>query len=614
MRCPNCDTENRDDRDKCYHCGQDLRMLRLIINKSKHHYNLATEHVEREAYADALKELDSALELDARFADARVLRGTVLVRLERTTEALEEWQLALALNPALARASRYISELPQVAKLIPAIRRMNWIAAGVVLVVVVSIGAGVYVSFPSRSERGLDRAFVALGHGNLQGAAAELGDVSNRLAPDSRLAKRRESLVQAIRRIEDSALAEAAAMIAEGRYETAAAALDRLEEMHPTADAMAQVTRARRQMVSSLEERVAELLRGDLDEASFRAAEDQLARLEALSVTTEDHARLRQELSDALRRSVEKRVREMIRGDVNVESLAAAERHLEKFTELALTPADADRLRADMRLAARGTLNRRLTDVDSMMDEGADPTRTRAVLEEAASLARIVGDEEGVALRRANLARVEASEPLQRARKALESDDVAMFEQSIATLRAIPFLPGELTLEADALRDQFEERQRQLLLAAFERASAVGDYTGALEMAKRVRAAGVELPEGAEEMLREAARRVALDAYYALMGEAARIERGEITSQDAQEILARVQVAGTALPERYQPRLTNDLEFFAAVALRELGRTKEAADRMEALEAKHPDSPYLLRWRELLDASTDADGTVGGTG
>lgn len=614
MRCPNCDTENRDDRDKCYHCGQDLRMLRLIINKSKHHYNLATEHVEREAYADALKELDSALELDARFADARVLRGTVLVRLERTTEALEEWQLALALNPALARASRYISELPQVSRMIPAIRRLNWIAAGVVIVVVASIGAGVYVSYPSRSERGLDRAWLALADGNLEDAASELNEVSNRLAPNSRLAKRRNTLRSAIDRMENNALAEAAAMIAEGRYESAAAALDRLEAMHPTADAKTQIARARRQMVAALEERVAELLRGDLDEASFRAAEDQLARLEALSGTSEDHARLRTELSEALRRSVEKRVREMIRGDVNVEALAAAERHLEKFTQLALTPADAERLRADMRLAARGTLNRRLTDVDAMMDAGEDPTRTRAVLEEAASLARIVGDEEGVALRRANLARVEATDPLLRARKALESDDVAMFEQSLATLRAIPFLPGELTLEADALRDQFEQRQRALLLAAFERAGAAGDYAGALEMAKRVRAAGVELPEGAEEMLREAARRVSLDAYYSLMNDAGRIERGAITSQDAQDILARVQLAGTALPDRFSPRLTNDLEFFAAVALRELGRTKEATDRMAALEAKHPDSPYLLRWRELLDASPDADGAVGGAG
>ncbi|MCX7765787.1 MAG: tetratricopeptide repeat protein, partial [Candidatus Sumerlaeia bacterium] len=81
MICPYCRTINRDDQDICYHCNRDLSMLRLIVNKAKHHYNIALEHAERGRYVQAITELQNALDLDRHNIDALVVLGTVYARM-----------------------------------------------------------------------------------------------------------------------------------------------------------------------------------------------------------------------------------------------------------------------------------------------------------------------------------------------------------------------------------------------------------------------------------------------------------------------------------------------------------------------------------------------------
>lgn len=597
MRCPSCETVNRDDREKCYHCAQDLRMLRLIVNKAKHHYNLATSHVEREAYDEALRELDHALELDARFEDAKVLRGTVLVRLGRVAEARAEWEAALALDPALSRAHRYLHELPAVARWVPALRRIEIILAAGAAVVVVSVGLAVAAWMPSPVDRRIAAAWDSLGQPDLAAASEQVFALPPSLTPED--ASRREAITRAIAAIEGNALAEASVMIAEGRHESAAAALARLEKLNPTAATRDRIATARRQMIASVEERVGELLRGDLDETAFRVAEEQVERLVSLGGSAEDAGRLRADLALALRRSVEHQVREMIRGDVNADSIAAAERHLARFAEIALSREDAERLRGDMHLAARGTLDREMAKADALLAEGAEPVRVRVIVEEAAPLARIVGEEDRLALRREALARAEAKPLLQRAEAAVASGDIAAYESAMGAFAAIPALPADARREGDLLRERFEEGQRRQILAAFEGASASGDFATALELARRARASGVVLPAEAEESLREAERRVSLDAWYAILADAPRIESGDFDEADAEGILERARVAGIALPERLQPRLTNDVEFYRALALRRLGREGEAREAIAKIAGHHPNSPHLAAWRAL---------------
>src|SRR5262249_6440829 len=57
-----------------------------------------------EKYTDALRDLDQALELEARCADAYVGRGAIYLRLKDEPRALEEFGRALELDPASALA------------------------------------------------------------------------------------------------------------------------------------------------------------------------------------------------------------------------------------------------------------------------------------------------------------------------------------------------------------------------------------------------------------------------------------------------------------------------------------------------------------------------------
>lgn len=133
MICPFCETQNRDERDSCYHCGKDLSMLRLIVNKAKHHYNLALEHAERGRNQQAMVELQNTLDLDARHVNAHVVLGTIYAREEQFDKAKEEWKTALSLNPSTEKAYNYLGKSEAIEKDLPALQffRMTSIVLGI---------------------------------------------------------------------------------------------------------------------------------------------------------------------------------------------------------------------------------------------------------------------------------------------------------------------------------------------------------------------------------------------------------------------------------------------------------------------------------------------------
>jgi len=142
MKCPYCTTENREDRESCYHCGKDISILRLIINKARHHYNVALEHAERQRYSESLGELEHCLELDYSFAPAHVVMGSVYAKMGKFDAAERCWQTALSLDPHILKAHDYVSKSALAKKGIPLVRRLRWaigltlgIAAVLVLVI-----------------------------------------------------------------------------------------------------------------------------------------------------------------------------------------------------------------------------------------------------------------------------------------------------------------------------------------------------------------------------------------------------------------------------------------------------------------------------------------------
>lgn len=145
MQCPFCQTENRDDREVCYHCDKDLSMLRLIVNKAKHHYNKALEFAERDHIDDAIHELQNTLELDASMVSAHVVLGTLYAKKEMFAEARKCWHRALEQNHRFKKAHLYLKKAEDAEYVFPAMRRLKVISAALlVLLIAAVVGLGFY--------------------------------------------------------------------------------------------------------------------------------------------------------------------------------------------------------------------------------------------------------------------------------------------------------------------------------------------------------------------------------------------------------------------------------------------------------------------------------------
>lgn len=146
MICPYCHTQNRDDQDNCYHCNRDLSMLRLIVNKAKHHYNIALEHAERGRYAEAIIELQNTLELDRHNINAHVVLGTVYARLGQIDKAKKQWAEALELEPMLTKAHDYILRSETLTRSLPKLKLATYIIIILLIALVVNVALTFFTS------------------------------------------------------------------------------------------------------------------------------------------------------------------------------------------------------------------------------------------------------------------------------------------------------------------------------------------------------------------------------------------------------------------------------------------------------------------------------------
>jgi hypothetical protein len=130
MQCPYCQSENRDDREDCYHCKRDLTMLRLIVNKAKQRYNAGLELADRGHNEKAIAELKNALALDHSLTHAHVVLGSLYAREERFDEARAAWRDALALDLQTQKAHEYLGKVDAVETALPTVRRLKRMTAG----------------------------------------------------------------------------------------------------------------------------------------------------------------------------------------------------------------------------------------------------------------------------------------------------------------------------------------------------------------------------------------------------------------------------------------------------------------------------------------------------
>ncbi len=85
-------------------------MLLTFPDSAANHASLAWLEMARGRTADAERAIEHALALDQNNPDPHVLRGVLLARQERLTEAIKAWKLAQKLDPKDPRPERLITE------------------------------------------------------------------------------------------------------------------------------------------------------------------------------------------------------------------------------------------------------------------------------------------------------------------------------------------------------------------------------------------------------------------------------------------------------------------------------------------------------------------------
>lgn len=542
MQCPHCDTENRDDRASCYQCGRDLTLLRLISNKARSHFNTALDHIENARYYEALGELNSAVELNSRFIEAHVLRGSILARLERSEEAREALHKALALRPQAARAHKYLRELEDVHHATPLRMRLQKLALGAAGAL--AVGAVLAVGGIAMMAKGpgpIREGWAALGRGDIaesrrKAAEARPGDPAA------------DELTHAVNLAVQTRLDAAKRMSETDRSAEAVALLRELEGMRLPPDLAAAVKRQR--------------------EYSAGEAADHFAREVAASA-----------FDAAGREALETRRAELAMLFPDAKERLDAELAKRQATEQAAVEA----LLAEARAALSDpTAGARVTDL-----------LARA---EAQARDRGVTASEAVQAVRAEVSRARAEQLLAQATEAAAREDRAAFGKLLEELERVSPAQKELVARAEALEAGMRERERARLAAALDAALAAGEAARILADAEALERSGAVLDGDQAKRVAEARRSVALESYYALMKMADRFERGELTVEQAREALGTVTRARGPLPPRLADKAAENLHFFAAVAQRAAGRTEEAEREIAALREAYPKSGWLLAW------------------
>jgi len=177
MQCPFCQTENRDDNERCYHCDGDLSMLRVVVNKARYHYNMALEHAERGRFDEAIDELHNAIDLDRSFIPAHVVLGTIHAKRGEFDKARAAWETALSLNPELNKAHRYLDRLEKVEESLPILQTMRVAIAILVVTVVVLLVALVWQRRPDPAGILLKNAYTAYEQGHYDETLKKLDQV-----------------------------------------------------------------------------------------------------------------------------------------------------------------------------------------------------------------------------------------------------------------------------------------------------------------------------------------------------------------------------------------------------------------------------------------------------
>jgi tetratricopeptide (TPR) repeat protein len=561
MKCPFCTTENREDREECYHCGKDISMLRLIVNKARHHYNLALEHAERQRFPEALAELQHSLDLDHSFAPALVVMGTVYAKMERFDEAQAAWNAALALDSHILKAHEYIGKADVARAAAPLSKRLRWGAGMLLAAAALFLLAALWLALPSSDPKQIEQIVAGISRGDYSHAlhqAQHLQEAGER--PETRLAA--AVFVNAINQRYETAFMTMMTML-----------LDRRPlEAHRFFQAVIKPDRPPERYLRQL------------------AALDEQAGAQAV------------ELADAWRREYEAQRLEYPELAARLETVRLTFANRPEVVTLAdVILTSANRTLIERTVAAvpesTGLTSETLAWLAQLRQLPKEPAEAQDAVASATS--RLVAGE---------MARFE-----QALTSATRTDNVEVIETLVAGLKPLAAYATSDTLQAfvEKANAAVREARTDRLLAQLAKANmddapkieqAIAAHEGASTVTAERLGEVVKAIDGAR-------RRLASDIFDSFTtARDRRFADGRMTAEEARRVADHAPFAIRYLARKTTRPTRDRLTFYTGIARLRLGDLDEAARWFDRLEQEFPKSPYrkqLGRFRKEIAAKRD---------
>lgn len=561
MICPQCQTQNRDDRSECYNCGQELSTLRMIVNRARNHYNEALEHAERGRDEEAIRELKHALELDGSFVEAWLVLGTLHARAERLDDARQAWETAMGQDPRFERGHQYLLKAQRIEPSLPALRKLKLTSLALGALLILAVSFGLYQSLPDSGMQKINEALQRREEGQWTAALERLAQAqSDPLA--SGKARRvagvlGEEMSERLRAGLDAVQANADAR----RYTEAVAGMEKIETLDPPGWVQQEIggikTRMGAAMMASAEGEVARFRAGDLSHEELGA---KLKSWIQVAGGTEGEARL-VALLDEVNAEQSRTVMAGLRPEIlSIESDAKA---AQRVDELAVQyPALKSELEDVLRSRLAVVAEARSNEFERLVREGRLGEARERMLEFRALY-------EGLG-------------------RAAPSDITQKMEAALGhTERAL------------AMRE---------ITAAFE----ARDYELVLERAPSVEAMSLSDAERAEVRARrdEAERRLGAQLWEWSQERDQQFETLNLSLEDARRMIERFELIIRHAPPAEATYRTTHTLFRAAAAHLRLGRAAEAKALVDRLRRDFPDSsvaryPAFARFEARLGAELE---------
>ena len=563
MQCPYCRTENREDRDTCYHCKKDLSMLRLISHKARTHFNNALELADRSRDEEAVAELHNALDLDHAHAPSHVVLGTLHARLGQMDRAEECWREALAIDPQIEKAHEYLGKLQTVRRSLPIVYRQRLLIVFLTLVLLCFGGLLWKFNVPNPNRDILERTWQLYELGRYGEALESVAKARKAERPDQYVTS--TLLVGDIIRAEQGAAVRAArAYLASGDYVEAAKQAQALLARQPAPRVRVGLEKMVNEARAGARRRV-----GDLLEAFAQRKVDEESIGRALAV----YEQVAGDKADAaLVRRAGERLGE-IRKDRDIEMVLAK-----------CAKEDADPWRC-------------IDELNTLSSRYPDDPRPRQAAEaiaqplRAAELARFqekldAGDLAGAA---------EALRPLGRI---LQTTDP---EHASARIRE---LSDRIAEAREARRDEARRKQVGELERRLRKAYEGEDYESAVEAGEVLMALpGLDDTTRvvAAAMLERSNTRLADQRWKWMVARSGDYTDGRIDVETAEKTVRWYPQVSKHLSRSMYPTSRDNLLFFTAMAYRKLGRKDAYRDAMRELVEKYPDSNYMQWVRRYIE-------------